>query len=122
MRLPALLRKILRHLAAECLARKLTLRAFPRSFKDAKEFVASLAKPRKLMFLVTAGPTVDKVIATFAELLEEGDMLIDGGNEWCAAPPPSPQALAPSPSPLLAGSGSPPACPAQVRELRAPCR
>ena len=51
-------------------------------FKDAKEFVASLAKPRKLMFLVTAGPTVDKVIATFAELLEEGDMLIDGGNEW----------------------------------------
>ena len=109
--------------AAECLARKLTLRAVPPSFKDAKEFVASLAKPRKLMFLVTAGPTVDKVIATFAELLEEGDILIDGGNEWCAAPlPPSPQALAPSRSPLLAGSGSPLACPAQVRELRAPCR
>ena len=55
------------------------------------------------MFLVTAGPTVDKVIATFAELLEEGDMLIDGGNEWCAAPPPSPQALAPSPSPAFGG-------------------
>ena len=109
--------------AAECLARKLTLRAVPPSFKDAKEFVASLATPRKLMFLVTAGPTVDKVIATFAELLEEGDILIDGGNEWCAAPlPPWPQALAPSRSPLLAGSGSPLACPAQVRELRAPCR
>jgi 6-phosphogluconate dehydrogenase len=52
------------------------------SYKDAKEFVAALAKPRKLMFLVTAGPTVDKVIANFAPLLEEGDMLIDGGNEW----------------------------------------
>ena len=76
------------------------MRAVPPSFKDAKEFVASLAKPRKLMFLVTAGPTVDKVIATFAELLEEGDILIDGGNEWCAAPfppgpKPSPQAAAP---------------------------
>jgi 6-phosphogluconate dehydrogenase len=34
------------------------------------------------MFLVTAGPTVDKVIANFAPLLEDGDMLIDGGNEW----------------------------------------
>ena len=54
------------------------MRAVPRSFKDAKEFVASLAKPRKLVFLVTAGPTVAKVIATFAELLEEGDILIDG--------------------------------------------
>jgi 6-phosphogluconate dehydrogenase len=53
-----------------------------RSYKDAKEFVASLAKPRKLMFLVTAGPTVDKVIDTFAPLLEAGDILIDGGNEW----------------------------------------
>jgi len=51
-------------------------------FKDNKEFVDSLAKPRKLMFLVTAGPVVDKVIETFAALLEEGDILIDGGNEW----------------------------------------
>lgn len=34
------------------------------------------------MFLVTAGPTVDKVIAGFRELLEPGDILIDGGNEW----------------------------------------
>ena len=51
-------------------------------FKDNAEFVASLAKPRKLMFLVTAGPVVDKVIETFAALLEPGDILIDGGNEW----------------------------------------
>ncbi len=51
-------------------------------FKDPKEFVASLAKPRKLMFLVKAGAPVDKCIEQFAELLEEGDVLIDGGNEW----------------------------------------
>jgi len=53
-----------------------------KGFKDNAEFVASLAKPRKLMFLVTAGPVVDKVIETFAALLEPGDILIDGGNEW----------------------------------------
>jgi len=53
-----------------------------KGYKDAKEFVAALAKPRKVMFLVTAGPTVDKVINNFGPLLEPGDMLIDGGNEW----------------------------------------
>jgi len=51
-------------------------------FKDKKSFVASLKKPRKVMFLVTAGPAVDAVIKDFADLLEEGDILIDGGNEW----------------------------------------
>jgi len=51
-------------------------------FKDPKEFVASLKKPRRLMFLVKAGPVVDAVIKTFADLLEEGDIMIDGGNEW----------------------------------------
>jgi 6-phosphogluconate dehydrogenase len=51
-------------------------------FKDAAEFVASLQKPRRVMFLVTAGAVVDKTIAMFAELMEEGDIIIDGGNEW----------------------------------------
>ena len=73
------------------------LTCFLHRYKDAKEFVASLAKPRKLMFLVTAGPTVDKVIETFAALLEPGDILIDGGNEWCAASV-SPRSTAVGPS------------------------
>lgn len=60
----------------EGLADKLT------GFKDAKAFVASLKKPRRLMFLVTAGKAVDMTIDKFAELLEPGDILIDGGNEW----------------------------------------
>jgi 6-phosphogluconate dehydrogenase len=51
-------------------------------FKDIKDFVASIAKPRKVMFLVQAGPAVDSCIAQFADVLEEGDVLVDGGNEW----------------------------------------
>eukprot|EP00944_MAST-04C_sp_MAST-4C-sp1_P006034 g6034.t1 len=53
-----------------------------RGFKDKAEFVASLKKPRRIMFLVKAGPAVDETIKQFTEFLEEGDILIDGGNEW----------------------------------------
>ncbi len=51
-------------------------------FKDPKEFVQSLATPRKVMFLVQAGSAVDQCIDLFLGLLEPGDLLIDGGNEW----------------------------------------
>lgn len=51
-------------------------------FKDIKEFVQSIAKPRKVMFLVLAGKAVDECIANFADVLEPGDVLVDGGNEW----------------------------------------
>ena len=51
-------------------------------FKDPKEFIASIQKPRRVMFLVKAGPTVDKVIDLLSEHMEQGDILIDGGNEW----------------------------------------
>lgn len=51
-------------------------------FKDPKEFVASLIKPRTVMFLVQAGSPVDQSIELFKGLLEEGDLLIDGGNEY----------------------------------------
>lgn len=53
-----------------------------KGFKKVEEFVASLAKPRKVMFLVMAGKAVDDCIDMFADLLEPGDVLIDGGNEW----------------------------------------
>ena len=51
-------------------------------FKDPKEFIASIQKPRRVMFLVKAGPTVDKVIDLLSAHMEQGDILIDGGNEW----------------------------------------
>jgi len=53
-----------------------------KGYKDPKEFVASLSKPRIVMFLVKAGAVVDSCIDQFADLLEEGDILVDGGNEW----------------------------------------
>jgi 6-phosphogluconate dehydrogenase len=46
----------------------------------AKEFAASLRRPRCIMMLVPAGAPVDSVIDEFLPLLEKGDILIDGGN------------------------------------------
>jgi 6-phosphogluconate dehydrogenase len=45
-----------------------------------KELVASLARPRKVMMLVKAGPAVDGLIDQLIPLLDPGDVIIDGGN------------------------------------------
>jgi 6-phosphogluconate dehydrogenase len=45
-----------------------------------EEFVQSLAKPRKMIILVKAGKPTDAVIDGLVPLLEEGDIIIDGGN------------------------------------------
>ena len=45
-----------------------------------QEFVSLLSKPRKIMLLVPAGKIVDKVIEGLLPLLDEGDIIIDGGN------------------------------------------
>ncbi|HHH81821.1 MAG TPA: NADP-dependent phosphogluconate dehydrogenase, partial [Chloroflexi bacterium] len=44
------------------------------------DFVAALARPRKIMMMVPAGKPVDAVIADIQGMLEPGDLLIDGGN------------------------------------------
>ncbi|GII81464.1 6-phosphogluconate dehydrogenase, decarboxylating [Sphaerisporangium rufum] len=44
------------------------------------EFVASLARPRKMIIMVKAGLSTDAVIDEYAPLLEPGDILVDGGN------------------------------------------
>jgi 6-phosphogluconate dehydrogenase len=44
--------------------------------------VNNLKKPRKLLMLVPAGKPVDDVIETWLPHLEEGDILIDGGNSY----------------------------------------
>src|SRR5579859_528105 len=46
----------------------------------AEEFVQALERPRRLVIMVNAGDATDAVIDEFAPLLEEGDMIIDGGN------------------------------------------
>ena len=48
--------------------------------KTLPEFVASLAKPRKMVILVQAGKATDAVIDGLVPLLEPGDIIIDGGN------------------------------------------
>ncbi len=45
-----------------------------------EELVACLERPRKIMLMVKAGPIVDTVIDSLIPLLEEGDIIIDGGN------------------------------------------
>ncbi len=47
---------------------------------DLEEFVAKLDKPRAVWVMVPAGEITDKTIAALAEVLEEGDTIIDGGN------------------------------------------
>jgi 6-phosphogluconate dehydrogenase len=45
-----------------------------------QELVQSLERPRKIMIMVKAGAPVDYVINDLKPLLEQGDMIIDGGN------------------------------------------
>ncbi len=47
-----------------------------------EEFVNSLETPRKIMLMVQAGPATDATIASLKPLLDEGDILIDGGNTF----------------------------------------
>ena len=44
------------------------------------ELVATLATPRRVMLMVKAGDAVDAVIGQLVPLLDEGDIIIDGGN------------------------------------------
>lgn len=51
-------------------------------FYDLKEFVDSLAKPRKIMFMIMAGAPVDSMLEQLLPLLDEGDIVMDGGNSF----------------------------------------
>jgi 6-phosphogluconate dehydrogenase len=45
-----------------------------------QEFVSLLKRPRRVMFMVKAGDTVDQMIDHVLPYLEAGDIVIDGGN------------------------------------------
>ncbi|MCB0196106.1 MAG: NADP-dependent phosphogluconate dehydrogenase, partial [Anaerolineae bacterium] len=47
-----------------------------------EEFVESLEKPRIMQIMVKAGGPVDAVIEQLKPLLDEGDIIIDGGNSF----------------------------------------
>lgn len=45
-----------------------------------EDFVASLERPRKAIIMVQAGAATDAVINQLTEAMDEGDIIIDGGN------------------------------------------
>ena len=45
-----------------------------------EELAANLSKPRKVMMMVKAGEAVDSMIEQLLNVLEPGDIIIDGGN------------------------------------------
>jgi 6-phosphogluconate dehydrogenase len=47
-----------------------------------EELVGALARPRRILIMVKAGPPVDAVLDELAPRLDEGDVLIDGGNSF----------------------------------------
>jgi len=49
-------------------------------FENLEEFVDSIKTPRKIMLMVVAGPVVDDYIQKLIPLLDQGDIIIDGGN------------------------------------------
>lgn len=45
-----------------------------------EEFVAALERPRRALIMVQAGAGTDAVISQLADAMDEGDIIIDGGN------------------------------------------
>jgi 6-phosphogluconate dehydrogenase len=45
-----------------------------------QEFVSSLERPRKIILMVKAGSPVDAILSSLLPLLQEGDIIMDGGN------------------------------------------
>jgi len=50
--------------------------------KTLQELAAALERPRRIMMLIPAGAPVDEMIDKLAPLLDQGDILIDGGNSY----------------------------------------
>ena len=51
-------------------------------FYDIKSFVESLERPRKIILMVKSGEPVDNLIHELLPYLENGDLIIDGGNSY----------------------------------------
>lgn len=48
--------------------------------RQIEDFVKSLSRPRKVLLMIKAGDPVDQVIEQLLPYLEQGDIVIDGGN------------------------------------------
>lgn len=58
--------------------------AHAKAFESLPEFVASLARPRKIFLMVNAGAAVDDMLVQLEPLLSPGDIIMDGGNSHFA--------------------------------------
>jgi 6-phosphogluconate dehydrogenase len=47
-----------------------------------QEFVNALERPRRIMMLIAAGTPIDQTIERLRPLVQDGDVIIDGGNSW----------------------------------------
>jgi 6-phosphogluconate dehydrogenase len=83
------------NLAAQALEKGLRVVGYarhepPQALRDAglepidkiEQFRAKLRPPRIVFLYVPAGPVVDTVLAELAQVLEPGDVLVDGGNSY----------------------------------------
>lgn len=53
-----------------------------KGFTELSEFVKSLQSPRKILMMVKAGSVIDSLIDQLILQLDEGDIIIDGGNSF----------------------------------------
>jgi 6-phosphogluconate dehydrogenase len=51
-------------------------------FDDLQSFVASITKPRKILLMIKAGEAVEQQLKALVQFLNEGDVVIDGGNSY----------------------------------------
>ncbi len=47
-----------------------------------EEFVGAIVRPRLIFIMVKAGRPVDLVLDQLRDVMDEGDIVIDGGNSW----------------------------------------
>ena len=47
-----------------------------------EEFVGAIVRPRLIFIMIKAGRPVDLVLEQLREVMDEGDIVIDGGNSW----------------------------------------
>ncbi|MGZ8828919.1 MAG: NADP-dependent phosphogluconate dehydrogenase [Thermoanaerobaculia bacterium] len=50
--------------------------------KTLQDLVKAIGRPRRIMMMIKAGAPVDQTIEKISPFLEDGDILIDGGNSW----------------------------------------
>jgi len=51
-----------------------------KGFDNLASFITSLSRPRKIFIMVKAGKVIDDLLEEIVPLLEEGDIIMDGGN------------------------------------------